>query len=343
MPRIPIDDVATASGVSPTVPARPRRWLLTVLALVVAAALVTAAVLVHRHNTRDRIDRAAAGDCAVDDFDRTPHFRLVPCTDPAAEYRVLDTIAQDRSCADVAGASQSVPIDEREICLGRRGVDPATAVNVARPGDCLYLARPVSSGEPLRLDCGDPRANYRVLDRRASAGTLEARHGEPCQGVADSVTHYAWTWAESGFTALGSTTILCLGNNDPGDGADCWLLTTGHMSLMGSGAVGRAIQVEGRVLTGDACEYRFADQAGTVRLAWAGGAVPYRKGAGEVVVPFRDLRATWRPGADHRVLSVWTKAPKGRLTVTVGLAGLDDEASLRLAGGLAVAAEKKLG
>jgi hypothetical protein len=333
-----------AAGFPPAVPpsARSRRRLLTVVVLLIVAAGVSAAVLVHRHMTRDRIDRAAVGDCAVDDFDRTPHFRLVPCTDPAAEYRVLDTIAQDRSCADVAGASQSVPIEEREICLGRRDVDPATAVNVAQPGDCVYLAQPVSTGEPLRLDCGDPRANYRVLDRRASAGTLEAQHGEPCGGVADSVTQYAWTWAESGFTTLGSTTILCLGANDPGEGANCWLLTTGHMSLMVSGAVGRATQVERRVMAGEACEYQFADGAGTVRLAWTPGAVPYRKGAGEVEVPFRDLRATWRPGADHRVLSVWMKAPRGRLTVTVGLAGLDDEASLRLAGGLAVTAEKKL-
>jgi hypothetical protein len=293
--------------------------------LAVLVAGLVAVVRLNDHLTRDRFDRAVAGDCVVDDLTRTPSYRLVPCTDPAAGFRVLAVLDEsdggDKSCQFVAGASTEVSIEQGDVCLGRADVDPETAVNAADEGDCLRLQRPpVRDSEPLRLDCSDSRANYRVLARRTDLSSLDYQYGDdPCANVPGAVTSHAWTWRSPGMT-FGRATILCLGPHDP-DGPECAAVSPADMALAVISVVGRPYAVSSREWTAPGtCEYRF-DGDDIVRITRT--KEPYHRGSGDDEVVLRDARGFWRTG--DRSLAV------GPVTVTVHLTGVGDEESRRIA------------
>lgn len=309
-------------------------------------AVVTVGVVWCRHATRDSIERAATGDCAADAYPRTPPYRLVPCGGPAARYRVLAVSDADRadwSCADVAGASLDLPVGHEVLCLGRSDVDPTTAMNGARKGDCVFKKRlPPRGAEPLRLDCADPRANLRVLHRRSDVGRLEVQFDKPCEGVPAAVDQNAWSWRSSDprRAVADHTVVLCLGHKKPppprpptrspddpdAPGSHCRFLSAAQVSAAVSATVGRRYTVAGRRISAvDSCEYRFAGGKGEVLIDMTSGPRRYYPGTGDVRLTVDRMRALWAPDEGSRVLSVW--APAGTFSAAVQLDGTGDALS----------------
>jgi hypothetical protein len=165
------------------------------------------------YNTRDQVENAKVGDCVkVDSTDDKSPYTTVDCTDPEAKLKVLSLIDENsaRKCQDVAGASQSSTRDGKEVCMGDKDVDPTTAINVAKEGDCLA----VKGDDARKLDCAAAEAEYKVLKRLEKVSTIGTEHA--CDKVDGAEAYYSWTWESTGGTGIKvpSFTIdvlLCLG------------------------------------------------------------------------------------------------------------------------------------
>ena len=174
---------------------RPRRARLVVLASVMAvcaAGLMTGG----EPGTDEGINVSPikVGNCvaAAASMDPRPH-RRVPCGDPSATYVVLARFAAadtDR-CRDVPGVTVLYPVGGKALCLGKKGVDPATAANVAKVGDCVELHMTgLSSFDDLLLrDCAEAR--FRVVARLTDVPKSQ-RH--PCRGVPHYEISHEWNW-----------------------------------------------------------------------------------------------------------------------------------------------------
>ena len=68
----------------------------------------------------------------------------------------------------MAAASASVRVDGDDWCLGEMAGNPATAVNVAKEGDCIRY----TGGTPERLDCANSTATYQVVKRIEDPNSL---------------------------------------------------------------------------------------------------------------------------------------------------------------------------
>lgn len=194
-------------------PRKPVRWLLLLVPLgVLLAAGGVAAFLFLVPGT---IDNAKAGDCAS--FDRSnPQnpYATVNCGSGAAVFRVLQVINGDGDCHDVAGASRSALSTQgslrREVCLGPKDVDPASAVNVAQVGDCLTG----TTGEERRVPCDDPTATVKILARVDDVSNTQVPG--TCDRVPGAVSLYSWTWdADDGTgpaqASYQTDAVFCLG------------------------------------------------------------------------------------------------------------------------------------
>jgi hypothetical protein len=192
-------------------PVRNRALRISLLVLTPLVLAVVGLVLYSKSLDRDHIDNAKVGDCVRDAPEsKTAPYRIAPCGDTAAGYKVLALLPTDGSCLDVAGASRSVSTDEHHVCLGRKGVDPARAVNVAKEGDCLDVT---SGGDPQRVDCADPKATRKVLKRVTKVPGFQVKG--TCAQVAGADTSYSWSWETSGdptgTAGLIADVVLCLG------------------------------------------------------------------------------------------------------------------------------------
>jgi hypothetical protein len=191
--------------------AKKRTLWISLLVLTSLLAVVAGLVLYSMSLDRDHIDNAKVGDCVRDAPDsRTEKYRIAPCADAAAGYKVLALLPANSSCLDVAGASRSVDTDEHSVCLGRKGLDPAKAVNVAKEGDCLDV---ISGGDPQRVDCADPKATKKVLKRVTRVPGFQVKG--TCAQVPGADTSYSWSWETSGdptgTAGLIVDVVLCLG------------------------------------------------------------------------------------------------------------------------------------
>ena len=193
---------------------RPRRrWalLLVPLGVLLAAGGVAAFLLL----VPGSIDNAQAGDCAS--FDRSnPQnpYATVHCGSGAAALTVLQVINGDGDCRDVAGATRSTVSTEgnnrREVCLGPKGVDPASAVNVAQVGDCLTG----TTGDERRVPCDDPTATVKILQRVNDVSTTQVPG--TCDQVPGADSLYSWTWDSDDGTGPAQASyqtdaVFCLG------------------------------------------------------------------------------------------------------------------------------------
>jgi hypothetical protein len=192
---------------------RPRRWgllLVPVVVLAVGAALASWFLL------PSSIDNAQVGDCAS--FDRSnpqSPYAAVRCGSSAAAFTVLQVINGEGNCRDVAGATRStIKTDgnnRREVCLGPKTADPATAINVAQVGDCLTGTR----GQERRVPCTDPTATLKILERFNNVSTIQV--STACNRVPNAISVYSWTWDSDDGTgpAMASyqtDAVFCLGS-----------------------------------------------------------------------------------------------------------------------------------
>lgn len=153
------------------------------------------------------VNTAQPGDCLTrletepPEGQRPPHARRVDCAAPEAVFRVIARVAGDSSrddeCAATPGAGvtyawwiqdEPAPADHRDeivLCLSPKDVDPQTSPDLAQVGDCMGPSD--ATGELVRTDCANPRAQYRVLHRddHAPLGAQAA-----CRGVRGAVGHF---------------------------------------------------------------------------------------------------------------------------------------------------------
>jgi hypothetical protein len=192
---------------------KPRRWalLLVPLAVVLTTGAVGLAVLL----TPGAINNARPGDCAS--FDRSnpqDPYATVRCGSSAAAFTVLQVVEGEANCRDVAGATRSTTSTDgnvrREVCMGPKDVDPASAVNVAQVGDCLTG----TAGEERRVPCGDPTATAKILERFDDVSTIQV--ATACDQVPGANSVYSWTWDSDDGTGPAQASyqtdaVFCLG------------------------------------------------------------------------------------------------------------------------------------
>lgn len=118
------------------------------------------------------VDTAEVGGCTDREL-----LKLVSCTDPTAEARVLAirTVFQRPGrpqCPDVLGAHSSSNTSSEKtdfvlaLCLGP--VDPNDSA-YSKVGDCIAVAGTGPAAHTRRLDCGDPEARFQVLERHGTS------------------------------------------------------------------------------------------------------------------------------------------------------------------------------
>lgn len=188
-----------------------RSVLLVPLGVLLAAGAVAAIVFL----VPGSIANATAGDCAS--FDRSSPqnpYATVRCGSSAATFTVLQVVEGDSTCRDIAGATRSTTQIEgntrREVCMGPKDADPASAVNVAQVGDCLTGA----SGQERRVPCTDPTATVRILQRVNDVSTIKVP--TTCDGVPGANSVYSWTWDSDDGTGPAQASyqtdaVFCLG------------------------------------------------------------------------------------------------------------------------------------
>jgi hypothetical protein len=343
---------------SPGPQRRSRPGGLTVLAVVMFVA-AAAVVFVHfyREGNRDDVTNARAGTCVAEDDVREPPYRIVPCPQPEAEHVVLAVVGDVRQCREVAGASLVFTLGEKKaLCLGEKGADPATAINVAKEGDCIALTFPPIGGEvPRRLDCSDPAANLRVLKRLTATSKFE----DSCKEVPGYVRSYSWDWRDLNprFPIPDATidVTLCFGLKEepkptpppgPDDaGSPCRLVTAEEMAAAVSTAAGRRYSVGSRELkstanTNDACVYRFTTGKDHIEM-WVRR--PYRStpGTGDETLTVGGVPAIYGPGEGNRVLAVYH--PNANVTILVRIAAAGDSLSKKIAIAIFTVAQPRLG
>ena len=161
---------------------------------------------------RNNIDNASVGDCATYDESADQPYEKADCADSAATYQVLKIVSGGEECKDVAGAERSITKEGGgEICFGLKGVDPATAINVAKEGDCLAVV----GNDASRTDCSSADATHEVLKRLTDVPKLDLSldGGGPCDDVDGATSTYSWTWTTEGtisVPSLNHDVVLCL-------------------------------------------------------------------------------------------------------------------------------------
>ncbi len=181
----------------------PVRAILSVVLLVIVAG-------VGWYLNRDNVENAAVGDCASYDASKKDKmYKVVDCTDAAAEFKVLTVSdGNEQSCKEVAGASRSWTVDTKTVCMGEKDADPLRAVNVAKEGDCLAI----KGNDAEKTDCGAADATDKVLKRLSDVSEIGA--DSACTDVEGVETLYTWQWTTDGPAGnldLNYDVLLCLG------------------------------------------------------------------------------------------------------------------------------------
>ena len=296
--------------------------------MVLIVAVSAVGWLSYSRATADDVANAHVGDCVGGDVTQEPPYRIVSCGAAGAEFTVLrmlpgGTGAQE--CPRVPGAALWFTAGERIACLGRKGVDPATAVNVAQEGDCLHIEvrDGLAMSDPVRLDCADPRANMQVLRRVHDAD----KFGDPCSAVPGTTGNYGWNWVDEDAvvrTRLSIDVVLCIGPSEAAKAAAaasasaqaaatdrCRFVTVEEMSAAVSRATGRTYTAVSAKQNDIFCDYRF-DANNTVST-WFSKSTDFRPGTGDETLTVDGLRAIYGPSEGTRALSVYV--PTGNFTV----------------------------
>ena len=136
----------------------------------------------------------------------------------AASLRVLERLDNSSGdCIAVAGVTESYSDtgSDSKLCIGPRDVDPATAINVAKDGDCVVG---VAANSVHRVDCADPTAEAVVLRRVENATTIAGT--DQCSSVPGTTSSYSWDMVATGddpyglnaLEGMGVDLLFCLGH-----------------------------------------------------------------------------------------------------------------------------------
>jgi len=307
-------------------PRRPRRAARYLVAIVILALCVAGVTYGLLRLTGSPVQDLKTGDCVADDDGQNPPYQPVNCTDPTASYTVLAVLDRDAAqpCRTVAGASSLFSTDKSVVCLGAKGVDPATAINVATDGDCVDI----ELRDAYRLQCSDPKANYQVIKRLTDVPHSITK--DECAGVPGTIQAYAWNWTSSDPRDISGVTddvVLCL-KQGPGPGiiaasasasnSNCRFITDAEMSSAVSKAAGKTYTVKSHSDGTFGCDYQFAKPKDYVEVEWS-PELAFRPGTGGDLFTVDGLRAEWDPGEGDRALSV--AVPAGMFSVVMRLAG----------------------
>jgi hypothetical protein len=259
----------------------------------------------------------------------------------------------------VPGASLLFTVDEKAMCLGEKGVDPKTAVNVAKEGDCLFLeGEPYSVRDPKRLDCADPEAIFRVLKRLSDVSKLGIGPG-PCAAVPGTVRTYSWNWRDLDpaypLSDLTIDVVLCLGAKNPpaprqspgpdDAGSPCHYVSAAEMSATVTTAAGRTYTVQSRSHDpsgnwSNVCVYYFTSGRDEIRIE-VEGPRRYEPGTRDETLTVAGFPAIYGPGEGNRVLTVFH--PVANVSVIVWLGAAGDSLAKKIAIALFAVVQPRLG
>ncbi|TWF77195.1 hypothetical protein FHX44_113100 [Pseudonocardia hierapolitana] len=159
----------------------------------------------------------------------------------ASTLRVLEKLDDfSGDCIAVAGVTESFSDSgsDSTLCIGPRDVDPASAINVAKEGDCVTGA--AANSEARKVDCADPGAETVVLRRIEDATTIAGI--DQCSDVPGTSTSYSWDMVTTGdqnglgsLDGLAADLLFCLGpvgvdpntSPDTAQVGDCLATTSG--------------------------------------------------------------------------------------------------------------------
>jgi hypothetical protein len=325
-----------------------RRRSLWVAGIIAAVVLVVAVVVFgetsYQRPATGEVANARAGDCVRSDVGQDPPYRLAPCGAADAEFTVLRMLPSGtgaQQCPLVPGAALWFTADDRIACLGKKGVDPATAVNVAQEGDCLHFdaGGGPTRGEPMRVSCSDPRADYTLIRRLLGV----ANYGSPCAAVPGTTRRYGWNWINEDAAIRSRATIdvlLCLGPSESAKAAAaasksaeaaatnrCRFVTIEEMSAAVSRATGDTYIAVSAVQTESECAYRF-DENSSLRTSFTPSTY-FRPGSADQTLTVDGLRAIYGPGEGTRALSVFL--PQGQFSVVAyTMKGIGDTAAKKI-------------
>jgi hypothetical protein len=168
------------------------------LSLVVAVVVIAGLYGINTYLKRNDIGKAAVGDCVTYTVGDTDPYKLADCSNPGATYVVLKIVKGGEQCKTVAGAERSKSIDGGEVCLGLKGVDPNTAINVAKLGDCIAVV----GNDASRVACDSPKATHKVVKVLNNVSKVSVGK-QPCDDVPEATASYGWAWQ----TTIGTSTI----------------------------------------------------------------------------------------------------------------------------------------
>lgn len=170
----------------------------SILGIVVAVAVLAGLYGVNAFLKRNDISKAAVGDCVSYSAGKSDPYQLADCSSADATYVVLKIVKGGEQCKTIAGAERSKSIDGGEVCLGLKGVDPNTAINVAKLGDCIAVV----GNDASRVPCNSPKATHKVLKVLNNVSKVSVGK-QPCDDVPEATASYGWAWQ----TTIGDATI----------------------------------------------------------------------------------------------------------------------------------------
>jgi hypothetical protein len=168
------------------------------LSLVAVAVVLLGLYGINTFLKRNDIDKASVGDCVSYSAGKSDPYQLADCSSADATYVVLKIAKGGEQCKTVAGAERSKSIDGGEVCLGLKGVDPATAINVAKLGDCIAVV----GNDASRVACNSPKATHKVVKVLSNVSKVSVGK-QPCDDVPEATASYGWAWQ----TTIGNSTI----------------------------------------------------------------------------------------------------------------------------------------
>lgn len=142
--------------------------------------------------------------------------KKVDCTDAKAAKVVLaeQPSGGESECIDIDGVDAETTTSEpefRTLCLGRVGVDPATAVNSITQGECMIIG---ADDTARRAECSEPEALEVLAILRDISSVPNPLKGEmaPCDDAGADSAEALYTWSMQGeyTSALAQDRGACL-------------------------------------------------------------------------------------------------------------------------------------
>ena len=198
-------------------PATKARGCLGGLALLLVLGLIGGGIwFVNNKHSQSELKNAAVGDCVWRD---TTAYRIGDCSAADVTYRVVGVDQPDEDhCIDIPGTSTTdTLVMGRYVCIGKKGVDPATTINGIAVGECVTVVK----DEATKVPCSTEGADKVLLVLKDVGKTAVSTSDDPVfgnkcitEGAAGTTSSYAWGIEPTGAGApisLAWDRVLCLG------------------------------------------------------------------------------------------------------------------------------------